>query len=136
MIKAKLKRRDKLARVYFLILLAFTLLFTQVGACSSDNGNDLYGQYNLFCDIVDEEYAKYQKSDKSANAKFALITGIDEQVGKRISNDQVKQTYKMLRDIGGDNPYELLRHDVKSRTGKEFKCEAYKALTQLNSETQ
>jgi len=130
-----LKRRDELTKIYIPILLVFTLLFTQLGACSSEKGNDLYAQYNLFCDIVGEEYANYKKSDKSANAKFALITGIDDQVGKKLSNDQVKQTYKMLRDIGGDNPYELLRHDVRSRTGKDFNCEAYKALTQLNIET-
>lgn len=132
MIKRYINKNGKLGGICLPITLAFTLLFTQIGACSSDKGGDLYAQYGLFCDIVSAEYTKFQKSDKSANAKFALITAISDQVDKKITNKQVKQTYTMLRNIGGDDPYELLRHDVNTRTGKDFSCDAYKSLTQLD----
>lgn len=128
-------KKGKLGRIYIPITLALTLLFSQIGACSSDKGDELYAQYNLFCDIVGEEFARFQKNDKSANAKFTLITAINAQVDKKITNKQVKETYTMLRNIGADDPYALLRHDVKSRTGKDFNCDAYKAFIQLNTES-
>jgi hypothetical protein len=124
-------KQEKSARIYFLIALGAVLLFTQISACASDNGHDLFAQYNLLCDIIEVEYAEFEKSDQSTSDKMVLIKAIEEKMDKKISNDQVKKSYSLLLNIGGDDPYELLKHVVKSRTGKDFSCDAFKALTQV-----
>ncbi len=115
-------------------MLVFVFIFMHITACASDDHSELYAQYKLLCRIIDTEYADFQNSDKSATAKMELMQAIEKKVDKKISSDQVKQTYSMLMNVGGDNPYELLKSDVKSRTGKDFSCDAFKALTQLNTQ--
>ena len=132
MLKRKDHKNSKPAIKYVPILFVFVFVFMHIAACASDKESELYAQYQLLCSIIDTEYTDFQSSDKSVTAKMELMQAIEKKVGTKISSDQVKQTYLMLVSIGGENPYELLKSDVKSRTGKDFSCDAFKALTQLN----
>jgi hypothetical protein len=111
-------------------------LFLPVNACSAEQSGALYDQYSLLCDIISEQYSSYRNSDQSDAAKMTLMQDIEKQVNNKITSDQVKRSYSMLIQIAGDDPYKLLQEDVKSRTGKTYTCNAFKALTKLYSTPQ
>lgn len=110
-----------------LVLIVFPL-----PGCSGETDNDtLYKDYVQLCSIIDVEYTEYQKSDKTFNDKVSLYGAIEQKVNGGISSAQVKETYFMLVKMGSEDAYDLLRHDVESRTGREYTCESFKKLTAI-----